>query len=404
MVAIFAETDYHANLDLDALRKICKYFEKLAPERMLSHQPINPIDPEILLHHIPGGMISNLRSQLEQQGALDRLDEVLEELPRVREDMGYPPLVTPTSQIVGVQSVMNVLTGKRYELVPEETRNYVRGLYGKSPAPIKADVRRKILGKEKAVTCRPADQLAPMLPTATDDLDPKLIQAEEDIISYCLFPEVALDFFKWRALPFEERPSPPAEIERRKAEAGRKMAPALVPEPPRPFLATTDYKEIGHLLERVNALGLSELTIRRDDLNLSFKSAGVTSSQAHNAPAAAPAERGAQTAAPKPAPAAPAPAAKPAPAASAPAVADKAEGLTIDSPLAGTFYRSSTPGKPPFVEEGADVKAGQTVCVVEAMKLFNEIKTPADGKLVKFLMEHGTPVKKGDQLAVIRPA
>ncbi|MCK4249368.1 MAG: pyruvate carboxylase subunit B, partial [Candidatus Omnitrophica bacterium] len=164
MLSIFEETDYHANLDIEALRKICKYFLDLAPERQLSHHPANVIDPEILIHHIPGGMISNLRSQLQQQNALDRLDEVLEELPRARADLGYPPLVTPTSQIVGVQAVMNVLSGARYSMVPQETKNYVKGLYGRSPAPISPAVKKKILGNEKTITCRPADLLEPMLP------------------------------------------------------------------------------------------------------------------------------------------------------------------------------------------------------------------------------------------------
>ena len=129
-------------LDKDALKRVCEYFTELAPRRQLrTAQSQNIIDPEVLLHHIPGGMISNLRSQLAQQNALDKIGEVFEELPRVRADLGYPPLVTPTSQIVGIQAVMNVLAGERYKLVPQEIKDYVRGLYGRSPAPIKAAVR-----------------------------------------------------------------------------------------------------------------------------------------------------------------------------------------------------------------------------------------------------------------------
>jgi pyruvate/oxaloacetate carboxyltransferase len=218
MLAIFNETSYHANLDVDALRKICKYFTDLAPKRQLSHHPSNIIDPEILVHHIPGGMISNLRSQLEQQNALDRLPEVLDELPKVRADLGYPPLVTPTSQIVGVQAVMNVLAGERYKMVTQETKNYVKGLYGRSPAPIKGEIRHKILGREKPIKCRPADMLQPVLPQATLNIESDLIKSEEDIISFCLFPEVALDFFKWRNIPIEDRPMPPADLERRAME------------------------------------------------------------------------------------------------------------------------------------------------------------------------------------------
>ncbi len=405
MLAIFDETPYHANLDLEAVRKICQFFEKLAPKRQLTHLPLNPIDPDILLHHIPGGMISNLRQQLEQQNALDRLGEVLEELPRVRKDMGYPPLVTPTSQIIGVQAVMNVLSGERYSLVPQETREYVRGYYGRSPAPMDPEVRRKILGKEKPITCRPADMLEPMLPNATKDVDSKLIQAEEDIISYCLFPEVALGFFKWRALPFEERPSPPVDLERKREDVDDKPKVEQPLAPPQPFLASQDYKGIHDLLSQVNQLGFSELTIRRNDLNLSLKTSGVTTSRAEGQ---APADAGtAKAEAPttkdrkgsaQPPPPAPEPQKKSDEAMPAEPAAP-AQGPAITAPLNGTFYRSSGPGKPSFVEEGGVVKAGEPVCIVEAMKLFNQIKAQVNCKIVKFLVEHGAAVTKGQALA-----
>ncbi len=386
MLAVFDETDYHANLDIECLRKINKYFEALAPKRKLSSQPLNPIDPEILIHHIPGGMISNLRSQLDQQGALDRLPEVLEELPKARADMGYPPLVTPTSQIVGVQSVLNVLSGKRYSMITEETRNYARGFYGQSPAPMNAKLKKKILGKEKPVTCRPADLLEPMLPSVTDDIDPQLIQDEEDIISYCLFPEVALDYFKWRALPTEERPSPPADLERKKED--KPAAPAAEAAPPtKRFLTDADYKELSELANKVAALNLNEFTIRRNDLSMSLKGTGIAASEV----AAQPTAVGAAEAVAVEEPVA------------AAAVAEEAavEGPTIDAPLNGTFYRSNGPGEPKFSEEGQAVKKGQAVCIVEAMKLFNQIKAPSNCKVVKFLAEHGDAVVKGQPLVVI---
>jgi len=387
MLSIFDETTYHANLDVEALRKVCKYFVALAPERMPLSQPMNPIDPEILIHHIPGGMISNLRSQLDQQGALDRLDEVLEELPRARADLGYPPLVTPTSQIVGVQSVLNVLSGKRYSMITDETKNYVRGYYGRSPAPIDPKIKKRIIGKEKPITCRPADMLEPMLPTVTNDIDPTLIENEEDIISYCLFPEVALGYFKWRALPTEERPSPPADLENRdKRPSGRAEEP-LPPPPVKRFLTDRDYQELNALADKVSSLKLNEFTIRRNDLSLSLKAAGVAVSQPTGevpdveqdvvldepevlkAPTA---DAGAQ------------------------------DGPTIDAPLNGTFYRSAGPGKPNFAQEGDKVKKGQPVCIVEAMKLFNQIKAPSDCEIVKFLVEHGSGVEKGQPLVTIK--
>ncbi len=388
MLAIFDETDYHANLDIDCLRKICKYFEDLAPKRQLKSQPLNPIDPEILIHHIPGGMISNLRSQLDQQGALDRLPEVLAELPKARADMGYPPLVTPTSQIVGVQSVLNVLSGERYSMITEETRNYARGLYGSSPAPMNAKLKKKILGKEKPVTCRPADLLEPMLPTATDGINPDLIEAEEDIISYCLFPEVALEYFKWRALPTEERPSPPADLERKKEDAGEPATKEEAAPPTKRFLSDTDYKELSALANKVAALNLNEFTIRRNDLSLSLKGKGVAASEVPQDAATAESETTPVEEEPVAAP-------------EAPAKDGAVDGPTIDAPLNGTFYRSSGPGEPKFSEEGDLVKEGDAVCIVEAMKLFNQIKAPCKCKVVKFLVEHGAAVVKGQPLIVI---
>ncbi len=212
--AVFESYGFDTGLDMDAVAKEGEYFRKLRPLREPSSASTQFVDAGVLRHHIPGGMISNLRSQLQQQNALDRLDEVLEELPRVRADMGYPPLVTPTSQIVGIQSVLNVLGGKRYGMVTEETRRYVQGYYGRSPAPIAPEVAKLILNGEKRITCRPADLLKPGLAEAAARLDPKFALSEEDILSYCLFPDVAMGYFEWRATPADTRPPIPADLER----------------------------------------------------------------------------------------------------------------------------------------------------------------------------------------------
>ncbi|MBQ7721710.1 MAG: pyruvate carboxylase subunit B [Kiritimatiellae bacterium] len=214
LCAVFGSYGIGTTLDLDAVAKEDEYFKSIRPSREPLKASGQFVDAGVLRHHIPGGMISNLRSQLDQQGALDRLDEVLEELPRVRADMGYPPLVTPTSQIIGIQSVLNVLGGKRYGMVTEETRRYVLGYYGRSPAKINPDVAKTILKGEKPITCRPADLLKPGLEEAAARLDPKLATNEEDILSYCLFPEVALGYFEWRATPEDKRPPIPADLER----------------------------------------------------------------------------------------------------------------------------------------------------------------------------------------------
>ncbi|MFC1498728.1 pyruvate/oxaloacetate carboxyltransferase [Verrucomicrobiota bacterium] len=370
MLSMLDETPYHADLDVEALRKICKYFEGLAPERRLSHHPSNIIDPEILIHHIPGGMISNLRSQLQQQNALDKLDEVLEELPKTRADMGYPPLVTPTSQIVGVQSVMNVLSGERYSMVPQETKDYVQGLYGRSPAPINPKIKKKILGKEKPITCRPADLLEPMLPSATDNIDPKLIKNEEDIISFCLFPEPSLEYFKWRNLPEEERPPTPADTERE--QQGEAQPVTKGSQPAKPFLTPKDYKELHKLVEKITKLGLTELSIRKGGSSLSLEPSGVDAVTTDT-------QEETDTD-------------------SAEETAASFDGPTINAPLNGTFYKSPGPGKDPFVQEGDKVKGDDPVCIVEAMKLFNQIKAPNGCKIVKFLVEHGDAVQKGQPL------
>ncbi len=372
LVAILEAEGYDTGLDHQKVAKANAHFRALKKIREPSTGLGEPVDADVLEHHIPGGMISNLRSQLQQQGALDRLPEVLEELPRTRADMGYPPLVTPTSQIVGVQAVLNVLAGKRYEMVTQETRDYVKGLYGRSPAPIDAKLAKKILNGEKPVTCRPADLLKPGLAEAAAQIDPKLMEKEEDILSYCLFPEVALGYFKWRAKPADQRDPIPADLEGagqpKKAEAA---APAAAAPAAAPCDETLKFAEIGKLVA-----GLAS--------RLGFAAGAV--------PAALP-ELSVAVAAP----AAAAPQKKEAPAAAAPVA-----GPTVNAPLNGTFYRSPGPGKPELAKEGDSVKAGDPLCIVEAMKLFNQIKADKPLKVVKFLVEHGAVVAKGQPLCVVQ--
>jgi pyruvate/oxaloacetate carboxyltransferase len=156
------------------------------------------VDPAVLLWQIPGGMISNLSSQLKDQGALDRMEEVLAEVPRVRQELGYPPLVTPTSQIVGTQATLNVLMG-RYQMVTKETRAYVQGYYGRPPGVVDPDVQKMIIGDEEPITARPADLLEPELPKRRAELEALGIEfTDEDLMSYALFPQVALEFFARR--------------------------------------------------------------------------------------------------------------------------------------------------------------------------------------------------------------
>lgn len=320
VVSILESVGFDCGLDRAALAKINAYFKELKKKRQpTSAAKVEAVDAGVLVHAIPGGMISNLRSQLAQQDALDRLDEVLAELPKTRADLGYPPLVTPTSQIVGVQSVLNVLSGKRYSMVTDETRRYAAGYYGATPAPIEPKLRKTLVGKLKPITCRPADLLKPGLVAAASELPPNTIQAEEDILSYALFPEVALGYFKWRK---EGGPIPADEEEAKKAAKGKAEAEVRGGE-------------------------------RNGNRPFSTSTSTLTSA-----------------------------------------------GTPVLAPLNGTFYRSDAPGKPPMAADGAAVKAGDAVCVVEAMKLFNPVKAPAGGK-VTFLVAHGTPVQKGQPVATV---
>lgn len=200
MVASLRNSPYDPDLDMDLLLEITEYFndirKKYEEDGVLSPKVLM-VNAKTLKYQVPGGMLSNLVSQLEGQGAIDKFDEVLEEVPKVREELGYPPLVTPMSQIVGTQSVFNVVLGERYKMVPKEAKNYVKGLYGKPTVPIKKEIQEKIIGDEEVYTGRPADLLEPELEKLKDDIK-EYIEQDEDVLSYALFPSVAIEFFKYR--------------------------------------------------------------------------------------------------------------------------------------------------------------------------------------------------------------
>ena len=198
IVAALSGTEYDTKLDLKMLNHVKKYFEDIREKYGSLLDPIaEQIDADVLIYQIPGGMLSNLVSQLKEQNALDRYQDVLEEMPRVRKDMGYPPLVTPTSQIVGIQAVMNVLGGERYKLVSNEVKEYMKGNYGKSPAPVDSKVAKKIIGNEKAITHRPADDLNPQFEEYKKEGEKEgIIKKEEDILTFALYPQIAKKFLK----------------------------------------------------------------------------------------------------------------------------------------------------------------------------------------------------------------
>ena len=200
MVAALNGTKYDTGLDLELLCEIADHFKKVK-EEYLSNGLLNPdvfnVDTNVLSYQVPGGMLSNLISQMKQANSMDKYGDVLKEVPKVREDLGYPPLVTPSSQIVGTQAVFNVISGSRYKMIPNEVKDYVKGKYGKPSVPISEEIKKIIIGDEESITCRPADLMEPQLDLMEQEMK-EYYEQEEDVLSYALFPQVALKFFKDR--------------------------------------------------------------------------------------------------------------------------------------------------------------------------------------------------------------
>ena len=205
IVAALQRTKYDTGLDLGKFTAASKYFKDLKEEFRGILDPISEqVDANVLLYQIPGGMLSNLVSQLKEQNALDKYEAVLEEMPKVREELGYPPLVTPTSQIVGTQAELNVLMGERYKVVPNEVKDYVRGFYGRSPAPISSEMIAKIIGDEVPITVRPADLLKPEYESLNGEAEEMgLVKKEEDVLTYILYPAIAPKFLLGEAVEEE---------------------------------------------------------------------------------------------------------------------------------------------------------------------------------------------------------
>ncbi|HOK63199.1 MAG TPA: oxaloacetate decarboxylase subunit alpha [Soehngenia sp.] len=200
MIASLEGSNYHPDIDFDLILEISDYFKglrnKYEKEGLLDNKVLS-VDINTLKYQVPGGMLSNLVSQLKAQGKEDKYEEVLKEIPKVREDLGFPPLVTPMSQMVGTQALFNVLSSERYKMVPNEVKNYVKGLYGKPAVPIKDDIKKIIIGEEEVFEGRPADLLEPELNKYRNEIK-QYIEQEEDVLSYALFPQVAMNFFKQR--------------------------------------------------------------------------------------------------------------------------------------------------------------------------------------------------------------
>ena len=397
MAAVFTGTPRDPKLDMAEMEIVEAHFDKVTAGQCVTLPKI--IDSMVIIHQIPGGMASNLRSQLKEQKAEDRLPEVLEEVPRVREDLGYPPLVTPTSQIVGVQAVHNVLAGERYKRVTRETKDYVKGLYGRAPAPIREAVALKILGDEKPITGRPADTLEPGMPWARKELSKDLVKNEADYISYAIFPEVSLKFFQWRKNPTAPEPEKkPAAAAPAQAQAQAQAKPAVAPEDPQ-------VRRLRGLIEIVATHSVTDFEWEHEDEKVRIRRSSGEGSPAaakHAAPASQsavePDQAAVQPALQPLVPAGPAQAPQPAPSAQPAANTEE-----VTSPMVGTFYLRSRPESPPFIKKGDVVDPGQTLCIVEAMKLMNEIQAEKKCRIVDILVEDGESVEYGQPLVIIEP-
>lgn len=393
LVVTLRGTNRDTGFDLKLLAKCSEYLEKISPKyRHLLDDRMSIIDINVLLHQTPGGMLSNLINQLREMDALDKLDEVFKQLPIVRRELGQVPLVTPTSQIVGIQTVNNVLFDtpeERYKMITAQVKDLCYGLYGKTPVPIDPEVQKKALKGyprgETPIDCRPADILEPELEKAKKEVE-GLAKDIDDVLIYALFPTTGKRFLRWKyglePIPDEVKPKTLEDVKReeeliKKAKAGllvekvKKEAPAKGPGI-RKFNVFVDGEYFEVEVEEVGGVP-SAITVAP-------------------APPPTPAVKPQPSVAPPPPPPpppAPAPAAPPKPKAAAPTT-----GVAIEAPMPGMIVRYE-------VEEGAQVKEGDVILVLEAMKMENTITTPISGTVKKINFKPGDSVQKGDVLAII---
>jgi oxaloacetate decarboxylase alpha subunit len=370
VVTALIGTPYDTELDLEKLFAIAKYFEEVRKETGHERGVTSLTHMQVYSHQVPGGMISNLESQLKEQNALERLPEVLEEIPVVRAEIGFPPLVTPMSQIVGTQAVLNVLSGRRWHIVPDEMKSYLRGKYGAAPGPVSQDVVARVLGDEEPISVRPADLVDETLEHYRDEIG-DLARSEEDLLSYALFPPTARAYLERHRVGVE------SDVFGLHERYLASQVGAAVP------VETAD--RVRDILTMVEESEIDEVVIEEGDLKVTVRKAGapvtatpVTAASAPAAPAGAPAEE---------------------------AVDAGANGYhVVRSRWVATFYRSPSPQTPAFVEIGDQVEAGQTLCILEMMKMMNELTADVTGTVREILADNGDTVQYGQALFHIEPA
>ncbi len=364
VVAILKGTERDTNLDLELLEDIAGYFREVRKKYAAFEGSLRGIDSRILVAQVPGGMLTNMEGQLKEQGAGDKLDEVLAEIPRVREDLGFIPLVTPTSQIVGTQAVMNVMMGERYKSISKEVQALLKGEYGAAPAPFDKALQSRVLEGGEPITCRPADLLEPEMARLAEELKHKakaegirLAEGErevDDVLTYALFPQIGLKFLKNRDNPeaFEPAPQAPGQESpgaKRPGAAPQGGAEAKVPVPaaapggPETYTVKVNGKQ--YVVEVAEG-----------------------------------GEIGAVQEQPQP-PSAPAPEAA-------------TSGETIEAPLAGNIFKVN-------VRPGDTVKEGDVVIILEAMKMETEVRAAKGGTVSEVKVDEGDSVAVGDTLIVL---
>lgn len=345
MVAITEGTSRDTGLDMELLAEIAAYFRDVRKKYAQFEGSLKGVDARILLAQVPGGMLTNMESQLKEQGALDKLDAVLKEIPHVREDLGFLPLVTPTSQIVGTQAVLNVLTGERYKSITKETAGVLKGEYGATPAKVNAALQQRVLDGAEAISCRPADLLEPELEKLQQELTSlaatesiRLAEQQlDDVLTYALFPQVGLKFLKNRDNPAAFEPAPDNDTSEQKAAApSNAKAPQNGP-------ASYSVRVDGKVYEVEVAAG------------------GALSSV------------------------------KPVVEENIPASASVTGNSTLNAPLAGNIWKIVT-------KAGAAVKRGDIVIIMEAMKMETEVRAVSDGVVANIHVAAGDSVSTGDVL------
>ncbi|MCC5878694.1 MAG: sodium-extruding oxaloacetate decarboxylase subunit alpha [Idiomarina sp.] len=363
VVAMVQGTERDTGLDLELLEEIATYFRGIRKKYAQFEGSLKGVDARILLAQVPGGMLTNMEGQLKEQGALDKFDEVLKEIPAVRKDLGYIPLVTPTSQIVGTQAVLNVLTGERYKSISKETAAVLRGDYGKTAAPVDQALQKRVLEGAEPTTCRPADNIKPEMDTLTEALkskakeqDIKLAdELEDDVLTYALFPDVGLKFLKNRGNPDAFEPAP-----------GDVEAPQQAAKAP----AKAEQSKTG---------GVESYDVNVDGKVFSVK-VGPDGSLAASEKVADDAKTQKDTTS----------------AATDDSVGSGDEEI-ITAPLAGNMWKHK-------MKVGDKVAEGDVLVILEAMKMETEIRAEKAGVVSRLIAKEGDSVQVGDELVAVKGA